>query len=128
MTIHELVWGYVVKELRGRGMSENRRAPMVLRYEVPQSHETFSLDLPLGAKPIKFQVECGETFLYALGDVGKELQRRYFRVVGTSQPVEWGSDAVQELVGEPRYIDSCQFWGESGGINIHLFEFERMLH
>jgi len=60
---------------------------MVFKYPIPVT-DSFTLDLPEGARPLTVQMQGSQPCLWALIDPSRPKTLRVFRLAGTGHPIE----------------------------------------
>ncbi len=83
----------------------------VYKYYVPVS-DRFSLELPIGARPLSVQVQIDAVQLWALVDTEAKLETQRFRLAGTGHPIDEPADRLE-------FIDTFQLQG--GSLVFHVF-------
>ena len=86
----------------------------IYKYTIPVEN-SFSLELPRGAKILTVQEQHGKPQIWALVDPENSTEAREFCVVGTGHPIV--DDSPKETID---YIGTFQLFG--GNFIGHLFE------
>lgn len=88
------------------------RIKRIYKYTIPVE-DSFSLELPQGAKILTVQEQHGKPQIWALADQGSPTEIREFCVVGTGHPIDEDEVTLD-------YIETFQLFG--GNFIGHLFE------
>lgn len=83
----------------------------IYKYLIPIK-DYFSLNLPLGAKILAFQIQMGKPVIWAIVDTENEMEVRHFYIRGTGHPDHSGE------IEDDIYIDTIQ----AEALVWHLFE------
>ena len=84
---------------------------VVFRYHVPVD-DNLTIDLPVGARILTVQEQCGYPYIWALVNPDAPIERRTFRLAGTCNTIE--------CHGELLYVGTFQLRG--GALVFHMFE------
>jgi hypothetical protein len=85
----------------------------VYKYAVPGYHQPFTLDLPKGAQILSVRLQHNLPQIWALVDLDKPVERRYFIVVETGEPLALPVSWV-------KFLGTLLL--EGGHYVLHLFE------
>lgn len=83
----------------------------VFKYEIPLDEE-FTLQLPVGARILSFQVQDGQPMIWALVNVHAPFESRQFLLCGTGHKIN--EDRIQSYIGTIQLLE--------GKLVFHLFE------
>lgn len=88
----------------------------VCKYPVPVT-DLFHLDIPVGAEILMVQVQHGGPKIWALVDLSRPVERRFFRLAGTGHDID---DSVSLTYIGTFQLNNGNFVGhvfEIGGLN-----------